>query len=88
MVFTQQIASSAFKNQGETSFGMANAQPVPVLNPQVAKPSQLTYTVRKGDHLGAIANKHGVSVAELKKWNRLKSNRIQTGQKLKVSLKA
>ncbi len=43
-----------------------------------------SYTVRRGDSLSAIAKRHGCTVAELKKWNRLQSTRIVTGQKLKV----
>ncbi|KOS07038.1 murein transglycosylase [Flavobacterium akiainvivens] len=43
-----------------------------------------SYTVKRGDNLGAISNKYGVSVAELKQWNKIKGNNIQVGQKLKI----
>ena len=42
------------------------------------------YTVKKGDTLGKIASRHGVSVATLKKRNGLKSDHIRVGQKLKI----
>lgn len=42
------------------------------------------YTVRRGDTLSSIARKHGISVAQLKKRNGLKSDNIRVGQKLKV----
>lgn len=42
-----------------------------------------TYTVRKGDTLEKIADKLGVSVAELKRINGLKRSTIHPGQKLK-----
>ncbi len=42
------------------------------------------YTVRKGDTLGKIASKHGISVSTLKKRNGLRSDKIRVGQKLKV----
>lgn len=42
------------------------------------------YTVRKGDTLSAIARKHGISVATLKKRNGLKNDNIRVGQKLKI----
>lgn len=46
-----------------------------------------TYTVRKGDSLGKIARKHGVTVQQLKNANNLKSETIHPGQKLKIPAK-
>ncbi len=43
-----------------------------------------THVVKRGDNLGEIANKYGVSVAELKKWNKVKGNNIMPGQRLKI----
>ena len=42
------------------------------------------YKVRNGDYLGKIANKYGVSVSSLKRWNGLRSNRLKIGQRLTV----
>jgi membrane-bound lytic murein transglycosylase D len=42
------------------------------------------YTVKKGDTLFKIAEKFDVSVSDLKKWNKLKSNDINIGDKLVV----
>lgn len=42
------------------------------------------YTVKSGDNLMKIAQKQGVQVSDLKKWNDLKSNAILAGQKLKI----
>ena len=47
-------------------------------------PKARTYTVKKGDTLGAIARRNGTSVAALKKANRLKSDLIQINQKLTI----
>ena len=44
-----------------------------------------TYTVVKGDYLSKIANKYGVTVAQLKSWNNLSSDLILIGQRLKVN---
>ncbi|NCQ18634.1 MAG: hypothetical protein COZ80_06785 [Ignavibacteria bacterium CG_4_8_14_3_um_filter_37_9] len=43
------------------------------------------YKVRRGDNLSAIAAKYKVSLAVLKDWNNLTSNRVNAGQKLKIS---
>lgn len=40
------------------------------------------YTVKSGDILGKISQRYGVSVADIKRWNGLKSDIIQIGQKL------
>ncbi|WP_443944955.1 transglycosylase SLT domain-containing protein [Pedobacter sp. AW1-32] len=42
------------------------------------------HKVSSGQTLGAIANKYGVEVQDLKVWNSLKGNSIVPGQKLKV----
>ena len=44
-----------------------------------------THTVVSGDTLSGIARKYGVTVAQLKQWNNLKSDLIFPGQVLKVS---
>ncbi len=43
-----------------------------------------THAVKKGETLSAIAKKHGISVAELKSQNKLKSVNLSIGQELKV----
>ena len=43
---------------------------------------RVRYTVRNGDYLGKIANKFGVRVSEIKKWNGLKSDNLRIGQRL------
>jgi membrane-bound lytic murein transglycosylase D len=44
----------------------------------------ISYTVRRGDTLGAIAERYGCSVSDLKAWNNLKSSTIYVGQKLVI----
>ena len=42
------------------------------------------HKVKKGDNLGAIADKYEVSISDLKKWNKLKGNNIGLGDNLKI----
>ena len=42
------------------------------------------HKVKKGDNLGEIADKYEVSVADLKKWNKIKGNNIGLGSNLKI----
>jgi LysM repeat protein len=44
-----------------------------------------TYKVKKGDSLYAIARKNGLSVAELKRLNDLRSDALKPGQKLLIA---
>ena len=48
------------------------------------KGSVYYYKVRKGDSISEIAERYHISTVELKKWNNLKSNRINYGQTLKI----
>ena len=49
-----------------------------------AKVAQVTYKVKKGDTLFAIAKLFDTTVAKIKSWNRLSSNRINPGARLKI----
>ena len=43
---------------------------------------RIVYKVKSGDYLGKIASKYRVSVTQIKRWNNLKSNNINVGQRL------
>ncbi|NLP57205.1 lytic transglycosylase domain-containing protein [Lutibacter sp. B1] len=45
---------------------------------------RILYRVRSGDYLGKIANKYGVSVNNIKRWNNLRSTRLRIGQRLTI----
>lgn len=81
----------------EYTFGLtttqlrAGAKP-PTRQEDTAKPvtvpkgteKSVTYKVKSGDTLSEISEQHKVSVADLKKWNGLKSDLIRTNDVLKV----
>ena len=47
-------------------------------------PEKITYTVKKGDTLGGIADRYNTRASEIRKWNKMSSNNslINIGQKL------
>jgi len=45
---------------------------------------RVRYKVRSGDSLGKIANKYGVNVNQIKRWNNLRGNLIKPGQYLTI----
>lgn len=53
-----------------------------------ASQNKITYRVKSGDVLGKIAEKHGVGLSQIKKWNHLKSDKIYAGQKLIIYSKS
>ncbi len=52
---------------------------------QLPEPREVFYTVQEGDTLTAIAERHGVSIAEIASWNRLDPKKpILPGMRLKI----
>lgn len=79
-----QLKSDAiFYKQKITIPGPVTSANNPVKPPVVVK--QATYKVVKGDSLIKIANKHKITLAELKIWNNLTKDSLSIGQVLKVS---
>jgi membrane-bound lytic murein transglycosylase D len=56
----------------------ATAQPQPTLGALVR------YRARRGDTVESVADQFNVTVAELKKWNGMRSNRLVAGMRLKI----
>ena len=44
--------------------------------------SKLVYKIKYGDFLGKIANRFGVTVSQIKKWNNLTTDQIRENQKI------
>lgn len=45
---------------------------------------RIRYRVRRGDYLGKIANRYGVGITSIKRWNHLRSNNLRVGQYLTI----
>ncbi|NOI60247.1 LysM peptidoglycan-binding domain-containing protein [Vibrio coralliilyticus] len=65
--------------------GSKGAIPVPkVTNPVETK--TITHVVQSGEYLGKIAARYKVSVATIKRENKLRSDTLKLGQKLKITV--
>ncbi len=63
----------------------STAEPKKERNQKETKPRSKTYKVQKGDTPYGIALKHGISLEQLRKWNKLKNDKLQIGDELKVA---
>lgn len=62
---------------------------MPAVVPKAKNPIEtktVTHIVRKGDYLGKVAKRYKVSVASIKRENRLKSDTLKLGQKLRITV--
>ena len=58
---------------------------IPATQPQSETKRRLvSYRVRRGDTLGGIADRFSVSPEDMRKWNRLRSNRVGRGMVLRI----
>jgi len=64
---------------------LAEQKKFPLAETSPAKSKVTWYQVRSGDSLWTIARKFNLSTKQLKSWNKLTSNRIHPGIKLKIN---
>lgn len=76
-----------FVNNEEAIYAYAKKEldslekPLPLL---VETKNQIRYKVKSGDYLGKIAERYGVGVSQIKRWNGLRSNNLRIGQRLTI----
>jgi membrane-bound lytic murein transglycosylase D len=77
-------AQKAMANDSAAADSVAVTPKAP--NPPNPKPAPKTqvYTVRKGDTLNVIAQKYGVTVSDMKKWNPKLTDKLLIGQKITI----
>jgi membrane-bound lytic murein transglycosylase D len=82
------VAELASANQLTSSQSLAGIDALVVPVPVVAEPLARTrlYTVRRGDTLVTIADRFGVSLSQLRRWNGIPSGiRVEAGRHLRVA---
>ena len=53
--------------------------------PQMVNSSdRIRYKVKSGDYLGKIAERYGVRISQIKRWNGLRTNNLRIGQRLTI----
>ncbi|MEO0571734.1 MAG: LysM peptidoglycan-binding domain-containing protein [Bacteroidota bacterium] len=76
-----------FVSNEEAIYAFAKAElekeekPLPKL---VNSSDRIRYKVKSGDYLGRIAERYGVGVSQIKRWNGLRSNNLRIGQRLTI----
>ena len=58
---------------------------IPVAPVAAASVRTVLYTARKGDTLVTIADRFGVSLAQLRRWNKMTGTRVEPGQRLHLA---
>lgn len=85
-VVSKSGSSSSNSNSGSSSSSSSNSGSSSSNSGSTG--SSEVYTVKSGDSLSRIGASHGVSVANLKKWNNLSSDFLSIGQKLNIGGKS
>ena len=84
-IYIPDTLSSKFLNSEQDIYELAarefelREKPLPSL---FSINSKLVYKIKYGDFLGKIANRFGVTVSQIKKWNNLSSDQIKENQKI------
>lgn len=92
-IWLEPEAAKNLQRVNQMSFAEKQAMIAPVSETSAAGPGRaaavrgdgwIRYTVRSGDTLEKIAREHGVSINDLKSWNKLRGSRIYAGQTLDI----
>lgn len=89
---TEVIASNTRKATKPDTISVKESTSIASNSPKLFKEEKVVsykdvvkyHKVKRGDNLGEISDKYGVSVAEVKKWNKLKGSNIVPGKSLKI----
>lgn len=77
-------AMSFAEKQASLDNGSEKSPASPALTSTKTGDGWKQYVVRNGDSLDKIAREHGVTVNDLKSWNKIRGNRINAGQSIDI----
>ncbi len=91
MANEREVYAQSEVHRYEPALVASTKETVPVKDGKVASTTWetgwKTHKVKRGESLGGIADKYNVSLAELRKWNKIKNSKIVPGQSLKIQTK-
>ena len=73
-----------YRSGGSSSTTTSSKSSTSTTSNKTSTTTTKTHTVKKGETLSSIARKYGCTVADLKKWNNMKSNTVVVNHKLKI----
>ncbi|MEG1749924.1 MAG: transglycosylase SLT domain-containing protein [Tannerellaceae bacterium] len=62
----------------------ATSASAPTRKAQTVTREKITHVVASGENLYTIANRYGVTARDIRKWNRISSNKVARGKRLKL----
>jgi len=87
--YSVSVSALADANQLDTTSKLEGVEALIVPVPAAAAPSSHTvyYTTRRGDTLVSVADRFGISLSQLRRWNKLSASgiRIEAGRRLHVA---
>jgi len=83
-VTVAELAAANQLSQNESIFGL-EAVVVPVVPAATPSAHTLLYTARRGDTLVTIADRFGVSLEQLRRWNEMTGIKVDAGRRLHVA---
>ncbi len=69
-----------FANRAQTAPGKGDVHTKGSADTQ----ERITHKVKSGETLGGVSSRYGVTMAQVKKWNKLRSNKLPTGKNLVI----
>jgi membrane-bound lytic murein transglycosylase D len=85
-IFAGQILEVYVAPSGNLSPESSAPRKQPQVKSALAKQKTITHKIKRGETLEKIAGLYNVSIADLKKWNRLSSSKVLVGKKMSIRL--